>query len=308
MDNICHTLVGAVCGEAGLKHRSRFGNATLMIAANLPDVDVAVFATGVPSVAFRRGITHGIAAQALLPPLLAAAVWLLARRRAQPGQPPARFGWLVVLAYVGVLSHVALDFLNTYGIRLLMPFAGRWFYGDTLFIVDPWLWLVLGVGVWRARHAGSSRPARAALLVAAVYVAVMMVAAQASRQSVAAAWESMRGSPPLALMVGPRPVTPFARDVIVDAGDHYATGTFTWFPAAVAFSAETVPKHDRDPLVQQVRQAPDVRGFLVWSRFPFWTMTPEREGTRVDVADMRFAAASRVLRAARFGASALVEH
>ena len=37
-----------------------------------------------------------------------------------------------------------LDWLNTYGVRLLMPFDGRWFYGDALFIVDPWVWLLLG--------------------------------------------------------------------------------------------------------------------------------------------------------------------
>ena len=27
-----------------------------------------------------------------------------------------------------------------------MPFDGTWFYGDSLFIVDPWLWLLLGTG------------------------------------------------------------------------------------------------------------------------------------------------------------------
>jgi inner membrane protein len=37
--------------------------------------------------------------------------------------------------------------LNTYGIRLLMPFSGEWFYGDALFIVDPWVWLLAGAAV-----------------------------------------------------------------------------------------------------------------------------------------------------------------
>ncbi|MDO8793769.1 MAG: metal-dependent hydrolase, partial [Vicinamibacterales bacterium] len=81
MDNVCHTLVGAALGEAGLKRRTRFGNATLMIAANLPDIDVLVFATDTPSVAFRRGWTHGIAAQALLPIAFTGLIWLAARAR-----------------------------------------------------------------------------------------------------------------------------------------------------------------------------------------------------------------------------------
>ena len=74
MDNVCHTLVGAALGRAGLNRTTRFGSSTLMIAANLPDIDVLVFATDLPSVAFRRGWTHGLLAQALLPLLLTLAV------------------------------------------------------------------------------------------------------------------------------------------------------------------------------------------------------------------------------------------
>ena len=79
MDNICHTLVGAALGEAGLKHRTRFGNVTLMIASNLPDIDVLVFASGSSPVAFRRGWTHGVIAQLLLPVALTGVMMLVAR-------------------------------------------------------------------------------------------------------------------------------------------------------------------------------------------------------------------------------------
>src|ERR1700704_1293831 len=88
MDNLCHTLVGAALGEAGLKRRTRFGNATLMIASNLPDIDVFVFASNTPPVAFRRGWTHGGIADALLPVLLTGVILAVARRRpASPSTP-----------------------------------------------------------------------------------------------------------------------------------------------------------------------------------------------------------------------------
>jgi inner membrane protein len=289
MDNVCHTLVGAACGEAGLKQRTRFGNAALMIAANLPDLDVLVFATDVPSVAFRRGWTHGTLAQMLLPVLLTATI--AAIDRFTPGRAGAqrvRVGWLLLCSYIGVLSHVMLDWLNSYGVRLLMPFDGMWFYGDTLFIIDPWLWLALGLGVWRARRRGDSRPARRAIVIASVYIAVMCLAAQLARGIVADAWRAAHGSEPSGLMVGPAPVTPFRRDVIVDAGAHYVTGTFTWFPAHVTFDPSVTPKNDRDPRVAQARGAPPVRGFLIWSRFPFWTFQRTTEGTEVTLSDMRF--------------------
>ena len=49
-------------GYAGLRHKTRFASAALMISANLPDLDVLVFATDTPSIEFRRGWTHGVAA------------------------------------------------------------------------------------------------------------------------------------------------------------------------------------------------------------------------------------------------------
>lgn len=296
MDNLCHTLVGAAFGEAGLKRRTRYGSATLMIAANLPDLDVLVFATSAPSVAFRRGWTHGLAAQALLPLALTALVLLFARRRAPARHgPPVSAPWLLLLAYIGVLSHVYLDLLNNYGVRLLAPFDWHWFYGDAVFIIDPWLWLALGLGVWRSRPGTQASshtktwPARTALVMAVIYIAAMCVSARLARGRVIDVWQTARGRGPAAVMVGPVPVNPFRRAIVVDAGDHYETGTFAWFPPRVAFDPEIVAKNGDDPRVAYARTAPHIRGFLVWSRFPFWSIEPARDGHRVSVSDMRFA-------------------
>src|SRR4029453_18563230 len=104
--------------------------------------------------------THGVLAQAVLPVALAGVMWMVARRWRPDGASALRFGWLVALSYLGVYSHVLLDVLNNYGVRLLAPVNWRWFYGDSVFIVDPWLWLVLGGGIWFARRRSSSKPAR----------------------------------------------------------------------------------------------------------------------------------------------------
>jgi inner membrane protein len=282
---LCHTLVGATLGEAGLKRRTAYASATLMIASNLPDVDVLVFATGTPSVAFRRGWTHGILADVLLPILLAGVVVWCARRR---GRLDVRPGAILLLSYIGVILHVAMDLLNNYGVRLLMPFSQRWFYGDVLFIVDPWLWAALGIGVWAARRRESTVPARTALLLSVFYVLAMIVSARLARAEIVDRWQQVEGRPPRAVMVGPVPVTPLRRQVIVDAGDRYETGTFSWEPRSVRFDRDDVPKNDSDPRVAEARAAPNVRAFLVWSRFPFWTLQPQDGATRVTVGDMRF--------------------
>ena len=307
MDNFCHTLVGAAIGEAGLKRRTRFGNPTLMIAANLPDVDVLSFLTDTDPISFRRGWTHGIYAQLALPVLFAGLMYAIGRVRPprRDDNRPLHFGWLLLLSYIGVYSHVFLDFLNNYGVRLLAPLDWRWFYGDAVFIADVWLWLMLGLGVWLARRQRRPVVAGAALAFASAYIALMLVSAQAARTVVSNTWRDVRGSAPLALMVGPAPFTPFTRVVIVDAGDHYETGLFRWWPTEVSFEPEHIAKNVGNPLVKRARdQDPRIREFLVWARFPFWTTTAGKDGTRVSVGDVRFMSQS--IRRANFQASTLV--
>jgi inner membrane protein len=291
MDNVCHTLVGAACGAAGLNRRTRFGAAALMISANLPDVDVLVFATDTPWIAFRRGWTHGIAAQLLLPIGLMAALFVLdryKRRRGLEGHRPFHAGWLLVLAYVGVYSHVFLDYLNTYGVRLATPVSWRWFYGDALFVVDPLMWLVPAVGLWLTGMQGRSLPARAALLGTAGYIVLMLLSTRVADSIVENVWTKTRAVEPRAIMVGPLPLSPFSRQVIVDAGDHYERGTFSFWRAAVTFDPEPISKNDERPEVAAALCADNVRAFLVWARFPFWTIESSPNGTRVTVSDLRF--------------------
>lgn len=290
MDNVCHTLLGAAIGKAGLERWSPRANVTLMIASNLPDLDALVFLTGTPSVSFRRGWTHGALAQLVLPIALAAAMLavdrLQTRRRGQ--RPTARPAAVLGLCYIGLLSHVFLDFLNNYGIRLLMPFSNRWFYGDAVFIVDPWLWLALGAGVFLARRWRVPGPARIALALTSIYIAGMLWLAAESRRIVLDSWTMARGSAPAGLMVGPTPVDPFRKQVIVDAGDHYETGELRWWPRAVRFDPRVVPKNEDLPPVARARQDERVRAVLVWARFPYYDVRAAGDRMLVTLRDMRF--------------------
>lgn len=145
MDPICHTLVGASLAGTRLGDRSWGAKATLIVAANLPDIDVVSLFWGQnASMAWRRGWTHGVLAIAVAPLLLAWLVGWWGRRRGREVRQEVNLYWLVGLSYLGFLTHPALDWLNTYGMRWLMPFDGAWFYGDALYIVDPWMWLIPG--------------------------------------------------------------------------------------------------------------------------------------------------------------------
>jgi len=87
LDNLAHGLAGAALGEAGLKKKTGLGMATLIIAANLPDVDALGLLFG-ENLAWRRGWTHGPVAMLVLPPLLVGAMVLFDRWQARRARDP----------------------------------------------------------------------------------------------------------------------------------------------------------------------------------------------------------------------------
>ncbi len=148
MDPVAHTLAGSTLAAAGLRRVTPLATAALIIGANVPDVDVLAYLAGADAaLAHRRGWTHGVLAMVLWPLLVAAALLAFdsaVRGRRDSSAPRARAGPLILVAAIGVATHPLLDWLNNYGLRWLMPFDGTWYYGDALFIIDPWMWLLLG--------------------------------------------------------------------------------------------------------------------------------------------------------------------
>ncbi len=302
MDNIAHTLVGVALGETGLKRRSGLGMAALAIGANLPDLDVLAIPFGA-NLTFRRGWTHGPLAWAVLPVALAAVLLAWDRIQARRGRRPShraavRAGPLLGLALAGVLSHPFLDWLNSYGIRLLMPFSDRWFYGDSIFIVDPWIWLVLAAGVGLARRSdrrggGSGAPranafAAGALVLVASYIAAMIGATAAARRMVHDRMMQTEGIAPARMMAGPVPLVPWRRELILDMGDRYRHGTLDFAARPqVSIDPGWVSKDDA-PAISAARTRTEVRDFLHWSRFPVFAMQPRGDSVLVTVGDMRF--------------------
>lgn len=97
-----------------------------------------------------RGLTHSFIGLVALSALLTLFLVYLDRKfrlRRDPFRRPIRPWRIFLLAYVGGLGHIFLDFTNSYGVRPLLPFSRRWFYGDIAFVVDPWIWLILGSAV-----------------------------------------------------------------------------------------------------------------------------------------------------------------
>jgi len=297
--------VGAGLARSGLARRTALGAATLLIGANLPDVDVLAYLDGPGAdLAFRRGWTHGVPALIVLPFVLTGAMLLLdrlIRRAGRAGLPSGvRPREVLLLSAVAILSHPILDTLNTYGVRWLMPFAGQWFYGDTLFIVDPWMWLILATGliVGRNRKAArgfsdrGTRPARIALGIAAGYVIGMAGLGVAARNIASRELEAGGGRIDR-LMVAPLPLTPLVRQVVAAEGDFYRVATFRWLPRPHLDlrSERRFPRPRPDDPALAAARATSLGGrFLSWARFPAVQVEPGPEGgSLIHLIDLRYA-------------------
>jgi inner membrane protein len=181
VDPVTHSLTGAALSRTGLHRATPLATAALVLGANAPDIDIMTYLQGgtYSALAARRGITHGPLALLLLPLLVAAGVLIydrIWRRRRRPADAPVRAGPILLLALIGALTHAPLDWLNTYGIRLLMPFSDRWFYGDAVFIIDPWIWLALAVPV--VPYATSRRGRLLSVVLGIVATLMVMLAPQ----------------------------------------------------------------------------------------------------------------------------------
>lgn len=284
MDNLTHTFVGAALAEAGLKRRTALGAATLMIGANFPDIDVIAVPLGV-GIEVRRGITHGIPAHFVLPFVLAWIMWQWdrhVRRRLDPVAARADFRQLTILSAIAIATHPALDFMNTYGMRWLMPFVDKWYYADGLFIVDVWILGALVVGFLWSCSSGTTRPARVVLAGLVLYTTAMLAVTGIGRMRVAAEHPGRR------FMVAPVELVPWQRHVILEEGTRYRLGSYSLFDG-VSMHPSTLLKGEEDPAVPLARRTPKGQRFLGWARFPIYRVARTADATVVRIADIRYA-------------------
>ncbi len=174
MENLTHSLMGAALAELALPRSASTAQrrtffAAGVIAANLPDADLVYTQITSPPIGYllhHRGHTHTLLGVVGLAVLIGA-VCLAPRIRESFQGVRERF---VSLIAVSLLSHIVLDSWNSYGVHPFYPFDATWYYGDAIFIVEPWLWLFLGVAATANAQGPRSRIALGILFAVASFM------------------------------------------------------------------------------------------------------------------------------------------
>lgn len=173
MDNVTHTLAGLLLGDAALQLRSRSphrarpkrapASTVLLVSAlanNAPDLDLLYLGITGGKLGYllhHRGHTHTLVAAVVLVPVCLALAALVERARFALKRDQSRTShvWahateLSAIAAAGVGLHQLMDFGNNYGVHPWWPLSNHWYYGDAVFIVEPWLLALLSGALFGA--------------------------------------------------------------------------------------------------------------------------------------------------------------
>lgn len=297
MDNISHSLTGLALAQTGLRRWSPAGTAILLISANAPDCDIVALTGG--SLAYleqHRGYTHTLLflpLMGLLSALLAAALFR------------QRLPWLRAwgLGCIGVASHLLLDWTNTYGIRLMLPFSSRWFHLDWNNLYDGFFLAVLLLSaLWPllanlvSGEIGERRSNGRAIAIAALVAIGLFECGRAFLHGRTVATLQSRiydEQQPLQAAALPDAFNPFRWQGVVETENAYITLPVSATGQPEFSAAETFHKPPKEPVLSALQKGQESFRFgAYFARFPVWSLVPvsidNGRGVRVDMSDLRF--------------------
>lgn len=286
MDPVTHVAAGVLIGQAA---RDRFPAVKALVplsalAAWMPDVDNIVTFFGPEAyMRYHRGLTHSLLGGALL-------AWLLALVAARFAKGTKTAG-LFVLFYFGVLSHLFLDCITSYGTSIFLPFSDARISFPSVFIIDPVYTLAL-VGLAAAaalRPAARKKLAVAGLAVLlgwpALGFGVGKAVASQARSLLAA-----RGQVPSEVIAQPDAFSPLWWKIIAREGDTYVlTGLDVTAPDRL-LPERRFEVAGRDELERLGREAPVFSQYVWFTDFPVKSAAATPDGAAITFQDLRFMA------------------
>jgi inner membrane protein len=301
MDPLTHTLTGLALSRAGLNRLSAHATPILLLAANAADIDIVTLAGGSADyLHFHRHITHAFVAVPFLALLAVAVVRLFARK-------PFAWKWAYAVALAGALSHPLLDWMNAYGVRLLLPFSGEWLNLGIANLFDLWIWAVLLVAAGApllARLVSAEIGARPGsgrgLAIAALSFMLLYPFGRYLLHERALAVLNSRlyaGAAPARVVALPGVGNPFAWRGVVETGEFYSIldvnllGEFDPTRGRVLYKPELRPREAA--AARAASATKPFRSFLEFSQLPYWRFTPAdrpEDAIRVEASDLRFGA------------------
>jgi inner membrane protein len=278
MFNSTHTFVGFAIARTGLDEWVPYAAVTAAIAANLPDIEILSGLSGTATyLDNHRGITHTFIGVPLLALLFTGAMYYFS----------GNFWKTYAVALAAMTTHPALDYLNTYGLRPFLPFDGKWYYGDLLFVFDPYIDGILLIGLAAGVFFGRTRKMMAwlSLILVVAYIGTRIELRNLAAGQMEAFVARTPGIEQSAVL--PTMLNPFVWEGIV--------GTRTqWIKVKVhaihGVNGEIarIERGAASDLVNRASGTESAEAFLRFARFPAVSVEGMEFGYRVVFMDFRF--------------------
>jgi inner membrane protein len=272
VDTIAHGLTGALIGYCGFRQRggSESGRAALwtcIAAAEFPDIDIGMaYFGGNTYLRWHRSFTHSAVLLPLWAAVVAWAFWQLSGRK--------KFRLLYAASVTGMASHLILDWLTNYGTELLWPLNDARFALSWVFIVDPYVWVMLGIGLAAAIFTQREKVARVGLAVVCGYFLFC------SGSRAYALNHAPRTAATRRLDAFPQPLNPLRWTIVRDDGPtiHWINGTHN----------DTFVQFHDDKLLPKAEATKAVKLFHWFAAFPLVEKLQENGRIVLRYRDLRF--------------------
>ncbi|MBI3671160.1 MAG: metal-dependent hydrolase [Acidobacteria bacterium] len=309
MEPVTHALTSLALGRAGLNRTTRLATPMLLAAGLAADLDWLSLAGGAR--AFFHGYrtaTHSLVGTAAIAAVSAILFWRLGRKHPTA---PVRFAPAVLVCAAGATAHLLLDLTNSYGVKLLWPFSGKWAAWDLLDPVDPWVLVLLLLGLLLPRLFGlvieeiGARPKKRGVQRGAIVALVLLALYCGGRWVLHDRAVALLGSrlyhraTPLSTGAFPGGASPLTWAGVVECENTLEEIEVSLAPGSVFDPdlARTHFKPEPSPALEAARKSGLAREYLQFARFPKATVEKTTEGFHVELRDLRFTSPLRGRRA-----------
>jgi inner membrane protein len=264
MDTITHALTGAVIGYCGFRQRGgRVALWTAIAAAEFPDTDIVMASFGGETyLRWHRSFTHSALMLPVWATVVAGIFWAFSRR--------SDFKLLWLAAAAGLASHLWLDWLTSYGTMLLWPVSDARFELSWVFILDPYVWAMLGVTLWAVLRLRNARAATVGLAAVTGYFLMRG----------ALHWQTLSQQDAGKVRAYAQPMNPFRWTIVRDTGD-----AITW---SDGLETKTFRQYHDDTLLPKAEATEVVKLYRWFAVFPLVKRFEENGHTVLRYRDLRF--------------------
>ncbi len=299
MEPITHAVASVALARCGFQKTTRLATPMIVTAGLVADLDWIARLFGPRAfLAMHHTATHSLLGTVAIAAIVAA-MFIPNGKRAKR---PILFFPAFVACLVGASLHLLLDLTNSYGVKLLWPFSGKWFALDLATPFDPWIVLLLLAGLLlpalfrliteeigaKSKRRAFDRGAVVALALVGVYFAGRFVLQQRATAQLDS--RQYRGEPPNQVAAFPQSLSPLFWTGVVETDNTFEEVDVSLSPG-VNFDPESARifyKPEASEALEIARRSDTAIEFLEFARFPLARVQRDSGGYTIVLRDLRF--------------------